>query len=181
MVKGSTLHTAGRHFPTVLGQARWDAIVAKLPADTQRLLDSADFNEWYPEWQLRRVVHLLFEDAAEGDRERFLELVRGMTTAGISRFFRLLINFSSGAFALRKIPIMWDRFRQGPASVESEVTGDGRVLLHYTDYAYASDPVYRLLSVGNVQAIVYAATRKIPDWQVVCFDDDSMTLAFVIP
>lgn len=180
-VKGLTLHTAVQHLPRVIGGVTWEAMIAKLPEDTRDVLAAVDINQWYPEYHLERMMHLLFEDIALGDREHFLDIVRGLSKAGVSRFFRLLINLSSGRFVLRKIPVLWDRVRKGPARLRSECTDDGRVLIHYENYKYASDPLYRLLSVANIQAVVEAATRKIPTWELVAHGPDSMTLAFTIP
>jgi hypothetical protein len=178
LVKGATFDTAKRYFPAMVGDERWASVLAALPNETAALIDEADINEWYPESELRRLIYEIHGQLAAGDDEQFLAIARGLMLAGVSRFFRVLINFASAQFVLRKVPVVWARIRRGPAILTSEVEADGRVLIHYDDYIYSDDAVYRLLSIANCQALVVAATKQVPRAEVRCFDARSMTLEF---
>lgn len=180
LVKGLTFDTASRYFAAEFGQDRWDALLAKLPPEIAQLVREADINEWYPEAELRRLMRLVYTELADRRADRFMELARGLALAGISRFFRVLMNFASGRFVLRKVPVIWKRLRRGPATLTTEIAEDGRVLVHYDNYIYCHDAVYRLLSMANCQALVFAATKKIPKAEVVRHDRLTMTLAFTL-
>ncbi len=179
-VKGLTFDTAARYFNENFGAARWEALLAALPPDTAELIRTAQINEWYPESELRKLIHQIYQQIAERDAERFLEIVRGLALTGISRFFRVVINFASGRFVLRKLPVFWRRLRRGPATLTTEIDDAGRVLIHYDDFVYCHDPIYRLLSIGNCQALVVAATKQVPKAEILAHDRISMTLAFTL-
>ena len=56
----------------------------------------------------------------------------------------------------------------------------GPVLIHYEDFRYCRDPIYRHLSMANCQALVLAATGKVPKAKVLIWNRTSMTLAFEV-
>ena len=87
----------------------------------------------------------------------------------------------SAGFVLRKVPVLWTRLRRGPAKLRAEVTNDGRVLIHYEDFRYCRDPLYRLLSIANCQALVLAATDRLPQAEVIDCTRTTMTLSFRLP
>lgn len=180
-VKGLTFLTARKHFIAQLGEEGFGELIDPLDDELCALFTEAELNGWYPESQLRTFIYRVHGHLANGDDERFMELARDLALAGISRFFRMLMNLASARFVLRKVPVVWTRLRRGPATLEAEVTDDGRVLVHYRDYCYSDDAVYRLLSVANCQALVVAATGKVPVSEVETFDANSMTLSFVLP
>lgn len=179
-VKGLTFDTARMHFCEQYGDEAWDLLMESLPRHTRKIFDEADFNEWYPEGEMRRFMHAVHEQLAHGDEQRFMEIVRGLALAGISRFFRMLLGLASARFVLRKVPVVWKRLRRGPAELRTELTDDGRVLIHYEDFRYCRDPIYRQLSMANCQALVQAATGKVPRAKVLVWDRTSMTLAFEV-
>lgn len=177
-VKGLTFGTIRTYLIENHGEAGWEAFLAKLPRRSRTLLNECEFTEWYPETELRRIIHALHEHLAEGDDERFMELCRGIALAGISRFFRMVLTLASAKFVLRNIPTFWKRLRRGPARVTVETVSDSLIKIHYSDYRYCRDPLYRLLSLANCQAGVYAATKQIPKSEVESWTGDSMTLVF---
>lgn len=178
LVKSGTFETIHRYVQAEFGEDAFQELLTHLSPELAERLVQADLNGWYPEAELHEVIHAIHEHLAGGDDERFLTIARGLALAGISRFFRVVIGFASARFVLRKVPVLWTRLRRGPASLVSEVAEDGRVLVHYSDYEYCYDPVYRLLSIANCQALVVAATKEIPAAMVMRYDDTSMTLAF---
>lgn len=177
-VKGLTFVTARRHFVETLGEPAFEALIAKLPTRTRALFSDAKINEWYPEGELRRFIHLVHRELAEGDDARFLVIARELAGAGISSFFRMILGLTSGRFVLKKIPVLWRRLRRGPAELSVETAEDGRILIHYENFRYCRDPIYRLLSIANCQAAVVAATKKVPAAEVLEHAGSSMTLAF---
>jgi hypothetical protein len=129
---------------------------------------------------MRRVVHLMYQHLAQDDDERFLALMRGVALVGINRFFGMILTITTARFVLRNIPAFWRRVRRGPAVLHTEASDDGRVLVHYSDYRYCRDRIYRLVSVANCQAAAFAATKKLPQAEVAKWDRYSMTLAFTL-
>ncbi|MCA9699947.1 MAG: hypothetical protein KC431_20650 [Myxococcales bacterium] len=180
-LKGLTFETARRHITAEFGAPVWESLMAALPRHTQALFKEANINDWYPESEMRRFIHVLHDKLAEGNDERFLEIARGLAMAGINRFFRMILNLASAGFVLRKVPVLWTRLRRGPAKLRAEVTNDGRVLIHYEDFRYCRDPLYRLLSIANCQALVLAATDRLPQAEVIDCTRTTMTLSFRLP
>jgi hypothetical protein len=181
LVKGLTFQTARRHLTERFGEQTWLALMDALPRRTRSLFDEAQTSEWYPEAELRRFIHVVHAQLAQGDDQRFGEIARELALAGISRFFRMMVGLASARFVLLKVPVVWKRLRQGPAQLHAEIADDGRVLIHYENYRYCRDPIYRQLSLANCQALVVAATNEVPIAVVLRHDSRSMTLAFELP
>ena len=180
LVKGLTFQTARRHMREVYGDDAWELLMTSLPRRTRDLFETAETTEWYPESELRRFIHAVHEQLAAGDDARFREIARGLALAGINRFFRMIIGLTSARFVLRKVPTIWGRLRAGPARLTTSIAEDGRVLVHYDDYRYCRDPIYRQLSIANCQALVVAATGEVPEAEVLGYDRYSMVLAFAV-
>ena len=176
-VKGLTFGTIRSYLIETHGQAKWDALMDKLPLRTHRLYADIQSTEWYPETEMRRLVHAIAEHYVPDDEEAFLALFRGVAAAGISRFFRMILTLASGQFVLRNIPTFWRRLRRGPASLTAKQSGSA-VRIHYDDFRYCRDPLYRLLSIANCQAAALASCGKIPKASVEVWDRHSMTLLF---
>lgn len=181
LVKGLTFQTARRHLTQQFGDEAWRSLMDELPRRTRKLFDDAQTSEWYPEAEMRRFMHRVHAQLAEGDDDRFGEIARDLAAAGISRFFRMMVGFASARYVLLKVPVVWKRLRQGPAQLRAEATDDGRVLIHYENYRYCRDPIYRQLSIANCQALVVAAVGKVPAAEVLRHDTRSMTLSFTLP
>lgn len=179
-VKGFAFETMRLHLTQEFGEPAWDALMDALPRRTRAVFDEAQLTQWYPETEMRRFIHVVYDQLAERDDERFKDITRGVALAGINRFFRMILSLASGRFVLRKIPVFWQRIRQGPAVLVTELAADGRVLIHYQGFRYCRDPIYRLLSIANCQAVAQAATGKIPAGEVIAAARDSMTLAFTL-
>lgn len=179
-VKGLALASIQTYVIETFGQPMWDALMDQLPPRTSGLFDDVDTSDWYPETEVRRVVHVLYQHLAEDDDERFMEIMRGIALVGINRFFGMILTISTARFVLRNIPSFWKRVRRGPAVLSTETTDDGRVLVHYSDYRYCRDRVYRLISLANCQAAAFAATKKLPQAEIAKWDRYSMTLAFTL-
>ena len=179
-VKGFAFEVLRLHMIEQFGFPRLDEAMNALARHTREILDEPDINEWYSESEMRRILHVVHSELADRSDERYLELMRGVTTASINRFFRMILGLASGRFVLRNIPTFWKRLRRGPASVRTEQLDDGRVLIHYEDFRYCRDPIYRLLSIANCQAAAFAATKKLPVASVERHGGTSMTLSFEV-
>ena len=70
--------------------------------------------------------------------------------------------------------------RDGPATLTTEVEED-RIRILYKDFLYCHDHIYRLLSLSNCQALVLAATGKVPISRVVTHTNSTMVLEFLLP
>ena len=177
-VKGLTFTTIRKYIIEARGQKQWDAVMEKMPLRTHRLFEELDDSQWYPETEMRRLIHAIHDHVAKGDEQEFVELFRGVAHAGISRFFRMILTLASGQFVLRNIPTFWKRLRRGPARLESEQSPDGVVKIHYDDYRYCRDRIYRILSIANCQAAAHSACGKYPRASIEVWDRHSMTLVF---
>jgi hypothetical protein len=177
-IKGFAFEVLRTHLIEQFGLPQFNEVFDTLPRRTREILDEADINEWYPEAEMRRVIHLVYDELAGRNDEKFVELMRAVALAGVNRFFRTVLGLASGKFVLRNIPSLWKRLRRGPASIRPEQLADGRVLLHYENFRYCRDPIYRLLSLANCQAVVLAATKKLPKSSLMRHTGTTMTLAF---
>ncbi|PRQ06889.1 hypothetical protein [Enhygromyxa salina] len=179
-IKGLALASVQTHVIETFGQAEWDALMKLLPPRTSGMFEDVDTGDWYPETEMRRVVHALYQHLAQDDDERFMALMRGVATVGINRFFGMILTITTGRFVLRNIPAFWRRVRRGPAVLHTETDAAGRVLVHYSDFRYCRDRIYRLVSLANCEAAAYAATKRLPKGEVAKWDRYSMTLAFTL-
>jgi hypothetical protein len=179
-VRGLTFLTARTYFIDTWDEATFERLMLALPDETRSLFTEAMMSEMYPEAHMQRFMHRVYDELAAGDDEAFLEIVRGLALAGVSKFFKVLLGFASARFVLRKIPTIFARLREGTAVLTVE-EGDAAVQIHYAEFPFCRDHVYRLLSLGNCQAIVMAATKEIPEGHVVRYGPDSMTLELAAP
>ncbi|PRQ04354.1 hypothetical protein ENSA5_08320 [Enhygromyxa salina] len=162
------------------GNKQWDELMHKLPRQTIEVLESPEITQWYAESEMRRFAHVVFETICGEDEYQFQELTRNVALAAIHRFLRMIPDLASGRFVLRNIPTFFGRIRRGVATVRVETDEDGRVLIHYSDYRYCRDRLYRLMALGSCEAAAYAATDKLPAAKVETWDRSSMTLAFTL-
>lgn len=179
-VKGFAFEVLRLHLLETFGLAQVTEAFDTLPRHTREILESPDIAEWYSESEMRRVIHLVYDQLAGRNDEKFLEIMRGNALAGINRFFRMVLGLASGRFVLRKIPTLWKRVRRGPATLRAEQLDDGTVLIHYENFRYCRDPIYRLVSIANCQAAAFAATKHMPKGKVVRHSSTSMTLGFEV-
>ena len=179
-VKGLTFITARRHFIEKIGEPAFEELIAPLDPRIQDLFVNAELNQLCAEADMRAFMHRVYRVLAKEDDEAFCEIARELALAGVSRFFRVLMNLASARFVLKKVPVVWARLRVGPATLRTEVEED-RIRIIYSDFVYCFDRVYRLLSMSNCQALVLAATGKVPVSRIVEWDSSSMCLEFLLP
>jgi hypothetical protein len=180
LVKGLAMHTIANHFPQQYGEETFERLLRGLPEPIQQALREPVIDEWYPESTIGEFFRAVYDQLAERDDDRFLEIVRLNMVAGISRFFRVFLNFASARFVLRKLPVVFHRVRQSPAVITPELT-DEVVLLHYENFEFCGDRIYRMISLGNCQALAQVAIKQVPPSRVSTWGPDSMTMEFVLP
>jgi hypothetical protein len=177
-VKGLVFDTVRLHILERYGKKKWDELMYLLPRQTIEVFENPHITEWYAESEMRRFAHLAFELICNEKEDQFVELVRDVALACIHRFLRMIPDLASGHFVLRNVPTFFKRVRRGTATVRVETVAGGRVLIHYENYRYCRDRLYRLMAMTSCQAAVYAATNKWPEADLRRWDRSSMTLSF---
>lgn len=118
-------------------------------------------SEWYPEAMLEEALHATYEVVAVRDRARFLSIMEECTEIGVNRFFRLLLRMSSLSFVTKLVPTMWKQIRRCRGGVTVEIEGD-RARLAYGDFPRFGDPLYELMTVGSLRALLRISTGREP-------------------
>lgn len=176
-VKVLTFKTMRTFLPDYFGVATCDLIVSGLSPETTAILNQPDRSEWVPEAHMHELMRRIYEEALSRDDEAYLEFARALAMAGINRFLKVFLSLASERFVLRKIPVVWQRLRRNAGSVTANVD-EGRVRLEYQGFPLFSDRVYRLLSLANCQALVCAATQRIPRGRIETWSNDTLVLEF---
>lgn len=164
-------HVLERH-----GAAALEAIAERLDPVDRFAVQDPIASEWYPEETLQRALAAAWEVLAERDGERFLRFVEDCTERGVTRFFSVLIQLSTTAFILSKVPFLWERVRRGSARVQV-VPIDGGSEIRHSGFPYFGDELYRLLTVGSLRAVVRRCTGEEPQVEITSFGRDHCTVA----
>ena len=170
-VRGAWFVTARSYVEARWGTETLAQIAEGVTEDRRRAVTDPIASEWYPEEWLQDTLAAAHRIVAKGDRDAFIEFIEGCTEQGVSRFFSVLIELSKPAFILSKVPFMWDRVRRGPGRVVVSARDRG-TRLHYSRFPYFGDPLYRMLTVGSLRAVVRRCTGEEPDVRIVDFSDD---------
>lgn len=178
-VKTLTFTTLRDVLPVRLGEDTYRQLRHSLDPPTRALLDSAEPGDWAPEVQMQQVMDAIYGEVLNGDDEAYVELVRAVAMAGISRFMRIFLSLASERFVLSKIPVVWRRLRRHAGTVTTSTEGD-LVVIDYEDFPFFGDKAYRLLSLANCQALACAASERIPDGRIVSWSSDALQLEFSI-
>lgn len=174
-VKGAWFVTARSYVLERHGDAVLREIAESVGKEQQPAVLEPIASEWYPEEWLQQTLAAAHRIVAGGDEQEYVRFIEGCTEQGVSRFFSVLIEISTPSFILSKVPFMWDRIRRGPGqvTVSQEPTGSR---IHYEKFPYFADPLYRLLTVGSLRAVVRRCTGAEPDVRIVDFSDDACTV-----
>lgn len=152
--------------------------VARHMGEHAYLLEDPISSEWYAEEALQGALEGLRRELADGRAERFVEVVREMVLSGIGRFFRFMLQLGSTDFVLRKVPVLWNRVQRGAGEVTVDSQPD-RAVVRYRNFPYFGDPNYPLMTKASLQAMVQAATGRIPEAHVVGSGDDWLDIEVV--
>lgn len=177
-VKGLVFETIRIYVIENHNKPQWDRLMYLLPQRTVDVFENAEISAWYPESELRRFAHLAFELLADEDVKKFEELVREIAHMVIKRFFKMIPTLASARFVLRNVPAFFRRIRRGTATLKVEAGEGGEILVHYDDFRYCRDRLYRGMALICCQAAAEAATGERIEGKVARWDRSSMTLSF---
>jgi hypothetical protein len=180
LIKGIAMDTVRQHFPEAHGEEAFARLLATLPEEIRAAFVDAQLDRWYPEEYMGAFFHAVYEQLAGRDEERFLEIVRANMVAGVSRFMRVLLSLASAKFVLKKLPTVFTHVRQSTARVTPAIDGD-QLRIRYENFPFCRDRIYRLLSLGNCQALAQVASKQVPSARVLEWGPDWMTLEFDLP
>lgn len=176
-VKGLTFAMSRQHLIAKFGEEAWNGLMESLPLRTRALFEGVEFDDWYPEAELRRFMKAVHAQLAEGSNQRFVELSRELAKERLQKFFGMLWGLRSARFVIGKMPVIWRRLRRGPAEVWTERIEGGLVLVHYDNFRFCRDSVYRQMMIAECQAVVMAVDKDVPKVDVVNWDRYSMTIS----
>lgn len=176
-VKTLTLETLRTFASQQLASEAYKRLCAALPPETRAQLRDATPGGWVAESHLQTILGCIFEQTFSADEAAFLEFARGLATAGITRFMRIFLSLASERFVLRKVPVVWARLRRNAGHVQADVE-PGLVRLRYAGFPYFGESFCRLVSLANCQALVLAATDRLPNGTIVEWSSDTLVLEF---
>lgn len=172
-VKGVWFVTARKFVLEHHGADALQALADAVDPSIRGVIEEPIASEWYAEEALQQTLAAANQVLAGGDRGRFLRFIEGCTEQGVTRFFSVLIQLSTPAYIMSKVPFMWERIRRGPGFVQVEERDDGS-LLHYQRFPYFDDPLYRWLTVGSLRAVVRRCTDTEPDVEILHWQSDEL-------
>ncbi len=176
-VKTLTFVTLREFLPEYFDEVRFAAIRAGLSRDARDVLDNAMPGLWTAEAHMCELMRVVYDTTLSRDDDAYSKFARALAACGISRFMKIFLSLASERFVLRKVPVVWRRLRRNAGSVTASVEGD-RIELHYEGFPHFGRPFYRLLSLANCEALVFAATQRIPDGAIKAWSEDSLVLEF---
>jgi hypothetical protein len=88
------------------------------------------------------------------------------TLQDIHRMFQLLLGASSPGFVLRMVPTLWRQIRRGAGQVDVEQHGN-HTLVHYSEFPWFRDRLYRLMTLASLRVILRNANRADPRIEVI--------------
>jgi hypothetical protein len=133
-------------------------------------------SEWYPEAMLEEALLATYEVVAVRDRARFLSIMEACTEIGVNRFFRLLLRLSTLSFVAKLVPTMWKQIRRGRGDVKVAIEGD-QARIEYSDFPRFVDPLYELMTIGSLRALVRISTGREPVVEVVARNPEGLVVA----
>ena len=153
--------------------AVWD----ELDLEARTTLQSAEPGGWVDEHLMLNVMETVLQTGFGGDSAAYLDFVRGLAAAGISRFLKVFLSLTSARFALRRVPVVWSHMRRNAGTVDVAREEDG-IRLTYVGFPFFAHEAYRLLSAANCEALAQAAAGKAPHARVESWSTDSLELYF---
>ncbi len=176
-VKSLTFVTMRKVLAESFDAPRLAAVRGSLDRQTRQVLDSVEIGEWVAEDHMAQVMEAIYQEGFGSNDEEFLLFARHLGSEGVSRFLRIFLSLASARFILRRVPVVWNHLRRGAGIVVADQDDLG-VRIQYAGFPFFARPVYRLLSLGNCQALVSAATGEVPPGTVLSWSEDSLVLHF---
>jgi hypothetical protein len=155
--KGVWFIAAKTHLEEALPASRYDTLLASLPPAYREVVESPLASEWYPEDAAASLLQAWLAIGAEGDKQRFTEMIAQASEAGVGRFFRAIATIASPRFLLRRTPTIFKQMRRGPAQLTVE-DRDVDVVARYVDFPFLEDEVYALCFPAQLGVLARTAT-----------------------
>lgn len=174
-VKGAWFCSALDYARELHGDAQVDEWVAHSHPAYREVYANPIASAWYPEACFQEALSMLYERVAQENDRVFEKLIEGCTERGVNLLFRMLIRVSAPAFVLRRLPTMWRQIRRGAGHVDV-MQEAGHSMVHYSEFPWFKDPLYRLLTVGSLRALVRTCTQESPRIEVLDYGVDQLSL-----
>ncbi len=175
-VKGSAFVTVARWLQRNGDRADLTRYLAALGDGSRERVRDATAMQWFPEPLHAEVLHAVFDVIAGGELPRFEQIVAECTSLGIQSFAKLVLSMSSPAFVLRRCPTLWSVLRRGPSNVVVDQHGP-RSVVHYRDFPYFDDPLYRHYIRALLGSLVRPSLGHEPTVELVAHGTDWLDVA----
>jgi hypothetical protein len=175
-IKGSAFVTVARWLKREGDRAALARYLAALDEPTRARVRDATATHWFPESVHADVLHAIFDELAGGDIPRFEHIVAECTMLGVQTFAKLVLSMSSPAFVLRRCPTLWSVLRRGPSGITVEQDGP-RSVLHYRDFPYFDDALYRHYIRALLGSLVRPSLGRTPTVELVGHGRDWLDVA----
>jgi len=175
-VKGVWFVAARDYARELHGQEVVDRLVAGSPAPYRDMYASPIASAWYPEAAFEQGLIVIYDVMTQGNDLMFERIMEGCTEQGINRLFRMLLRASSPSFVLRRVPTMWRQVRRGAGHVDVEQRVDGETQITYSELPWFHNPLYRMLTVASLRALVRCCTGESPRIEVQDHTRSSLSL-----
>lgn len=175
-VKGSAFVTVARWLQREGDSGDLARYLAALGDGSRERVRDATATQWFPEAVHAEVLHAVFDVIAAGELPRFEQIIAECTTLGVQSFAKLVLSMSSPSFVLRRCPTLWSVLRRGPSSVVVEQDG-ARTVLHYRDFPYFDDVLYRHYLRALLGSLVRPSLGRDPTVELVGHGRDWLDVA----
>jgi len=174
-VKGIWFVAARDYARELHGEDVVTRLVASSPEPFRDIYAGPIASAWYPEAAFEQGLIVIYDVMTEGNDTMFERIMEGCTEHGINRVFRMLLRASSPSFVLRRVPTMWRQIRRGAGHVEVQQR-EGESFVHYSELPWFHNPLYRMLTLGSLRALVRCCTGEAPRIEVTDHTRSSMSL-----
>lgn len=174
-VKGVWFVAARDYARELHGEDLVTRMVAASPEPYRDIYASPIASAWYPEAAFEQGLIVIYDVMTEGNDMMFERIMEGCTEHGINRVFRMLLRASSPSFVLRRVPTMWRQLRRGAGHVDVQQV-EGESFIRYSELPWFHNPLYRMLTVGSLRALVRVCTGEAPRIEVLEHTRSTMSL-----
>jgi len=180
LVKGNVFVTVRDWLTDAHGEASYQRLLDAMPPEHAREVADPLPSIWHPETIHQSMLHALHETVCSGDLRRYQGVIADITVLGVHKFARLILQMSSNAFVLRRLPTLWKIIRRGPATTEVDQTRE-RTQIAYGRFPFYGDALYRHYILGVLTGIVRTSARMDPTVEVVRYETDRLLVDLRLP
>ena len=180
LVKGNVFVTVREWLTREHGREAYDDLLGAMPEDHAAEVRDPLPSIWHPEEVHQSMLHGLHAVFCDRDSRRYRDAIAELTILGVHKFARLILQMSSNAFVLRRLPTLWRVIRRGPATTDVEQR-EGLTTIRYGAFPFYGDELYRLYILGVLTGIVRVSAGADPEVRVVSHDVDRMRVELRLP